>query len=194
MRLNTVACVLGLFLTMAPSARAATETIGIRDVSIITSDEDECRLLFRVADFGPLEERGRAALGSARLRFPVVGSTEARRYRVQVHPITTSWVAEVADWTTGWRTPGGDIDSDVYARTDIDLSRGAHEVSIDVTTVVRELLANEDYDGFLVSLPPFDGRGLTLDDMERFAEFSGAELVLTYKKTGPAPRRVQGSD
>jgi hypothetical protein len=38
------------------------------------------------------------------------------------------------------------------------------------------------------------GRGLTLDDMERFAEFSGAELVLTYKKTGPAPRRVQGSD
>jgi hypothetical protein len=67
-------------------------------------------------------------------------------------------------------------------------------VSIDVTTVVRELLANEDYDGFLVSLPPFDGRGLTLDDMERFAEFSGAELGLTYTKTGPAPRRVQGSD
>jgi hypothetical protein len=115
----------------------------------------------------------------ATLRIPFSGQAEDRAFKVTICPLTRDWNPGNVVWENGWTEPGGDFDKDLYARGQVDLSRGSGEVVFDVTNAVREFVEYdmEDY-GFLITERHADRAGLRVQDAARFQSLQGSELTI----------------
>ncbi len=149
------------------------------------NDGTVSRCLVRVdlpGDLGPV------AIARAELIFDLSGSSREGVIRLALHPVTTPWTAESADWTSGWRVPGGDIDPELISRTEVDLSQAVGEVRFDVTSILKEQAeAGGEYFGFLVTTQPEFGEGVRLADADRLAGLSSARLEVRYRKVTARP-------
>jgi hypothetical protein len=97
--------------------------------------------------------------------------------------VTTNWNPLTVDWTTSWTRAGGDFDDELYARTRVDLGRGATTATLDVTTIVKEFVeGGMSADGFILSVAPSEGDGIRVEDLARFADLAGATLAVLYVK------------
>jgi hypothetical protein len=175
---------------LGQSAYAASTSLGVQDVAVITNDAGEGRILIRTQDIGDMRS---AVLGRATLILPAGGNVEQRRLHVQVHPITRTWDAYGVDWNSGWSRPGGDYLDDVYARCTIDLAAAAGTIGIDVTNIVLEILdGSVEAHGFLLTVPPHDGNGLPPADLVRFQGVRDGRLEISYRTVGRGrPGRVR---
>jgi hypothetical protein len=157
-------CLAALVLLMG-DASARELTVGVRDVSVIDNGAGLYRVLFKLEPSSDLQH---VIIGEASLNFAMAGTPEPRRLRLHAYPVTTSWSAGSVSWTTPWTRPGGDFDQDLYASTEIDLSRGATTVGLDLTLLIEEIVeAGRAADGFLITVDPSQGRGLSAEDVQR---------------------------
>jgi hypothetical protein len=104
--------------------------------------------------------------------------------------VTANWNPLTVDWTTSWTRPGGDFDDELYARTRVDLARGATTATLDVTTIVKEVVeAGMSADGFILSVVPREGDGICVEDLARLAGLASATLAVSYVKMPSIERR-----
>jgi hypothetical protein len=116
------------------------------------------------------------------------GSAGEGKVLLRLHPVTSTWSAGGASWSGGWSRPGGDFDETVYSRTEVDLGRQG-TVSLDATVPLREsLVGGMSSYGFLLTVDPRSGEGLTSDIAGRLQNLGSATLELKYRKVPPRPR------
>jgi hypothetical protein len=176
-----------MLLAMSSFANADRNTCPVADVAVIQNGEGAARVLFRCPEM--LATDG-VAIRRATLTIPFVGLGEARSLNLQLHPVTANWNPLTVDWTTSWTRAGGDFDDELYARTRVDLARGATTATLDVTTIVKELVdAGMSADGFILSVVPHEGDGIRVADLARLAGLAGATLDLSYVKMPSIERR-----
>lgn len=178
--------VLAVLSTLSVSSQARDAAGALSDVAVIANESGESRVLFRVSGLA-LPDRD-VAIRRAALRFSLRGDSAARRSQLRVYPVSTEWDAGSVDWETSWRTPGGDFEDDVFARTKVEYSRGAHEVTIDLTGLFKEVYERgREAHGFLVSVAPYEGDGIRSEDLERFQDLGDGQIELLYRESGPRP-------
>ncbi len=179
---------LGAALVLAFAAGAAqAERVASPPSGMATIDDGEGHARVLVAWTPPTEDEP-VAVSRATLRFGVSGESESRSLRVRVYPITSAWNPQSANWTSGWSRPGGDFDEDVWSHATIDLGRGAHDFSFDVTNVVKEAM-EEGYEpyGFLITAEPGEGIGFAESDATRLAGLENASIEVSWRRVPPAP-------
>jgi hypothetical protein len=169
------------------SANAREATGGLGDVAVISNDSGASRILFRSTGLTMPEEH--VAIQRALLRFSVQGEAVARRSQIRVYPVLADWDARDVDWD-GWQEPGGDFDRELYAKKEIDFSRGSHELAVDVTLLMKEIYEGGlDDRGFIVTVADAEGDGIRSDDMSRYAGLENGTIEIKYRHTtGPPPR------
>jgi hypothetical protein len=173
-------------LLTAHSSPALEITSGIRDVSTITNDRGEERILFRLPDLGLPEN---ALILRVTLEFTVDAEPDSLPEQIQVHPVTAPWTAGAVDWASSWQRPGGDIDPDLYSRIDVDLSEGGHAIGLDLTNLVKAQIEEGLYtDGFLLTVPPYAGEGIRSSSIARYLPIAGATIDVAYREVTRPPR------
>ena len=191
--MRMILTVAGVLLTACGSL-AAEMSRGVRDVTMIQDEVGTSRVLFR-ADLP--QESSAIAVRRAILTVPVAAVEGAegrtsRRLDLRVYPVTRSWSAGSADWTTGWSRPGGDYDSDVYGHADADVGRGG-SIQFDVTVIVKEMLEHgAPAHGFLLTVAPDAGEGIVATDRASLEGFADATLEVQYRELPPRPARTRG--
>jgi hypothetical protein len=173
-------------LTVTEQASAREQRGGVTDVAVIANARGESRILFRTDGLTLPEEN--LAIERALVKFSLQGEAADRRSQIRICPVTTDWSPASVDWDTGWDRPGGDFNEEVYTRVALEYSRGAHDVTADVTTLLKEIHEEgmEAY-GFIVSVQPFEGEGIHLEDVDRFEGLASADLDVSYRLSGPHP-------
>jgi hypothetical protein len=165
----------------------------LSDVAWISNARGESRLLFRLDDLGDLRN---AVIGRAVLHLPLVGEVARRTMQVQVHPVLSSWDAASVTWNGGWERPGGDLHDELYVRRRVDLSRGEESLAIDLTLLLKEIVEDGmEAEGFVLTVPPFEGDGLSVEDADQFMGVGQATLELAYRKVpNPPPHAPRAGD
>jgi hypothetical protein len=129
-----------------------------------------------------------ARIERATLTASLSGSAEEKTLILQIHPITTAWNPADVDWDSGWNTPGGDVDLELYAREEVDLSDGAASLAIDLTHLMKEILEEGlTAHGLLVTVPPYMGEGFEAGDLQRLSNISSASLDLVQRTYSAPP-------
>jgi len=178
--------VIAIMLLCVQSGLAPSRSVALEDVTVIHNGRGEARLLCRHAEIGSMEN---TAVSSASLTFPIQGDTVSRGLSLRVYPILTAWDPENVSWIDGWDEPGGDFDRGYGGAIEIDLSTAPQTVSVDVLPMVREVILGDlPRNGFLVTVPLYEGEGIPVDDLGRLNLGAGS-LDVTYRVVGPGPAR-----
>lgn len=173
---------------LVASANAHEAIGGLGQVAVIANDDGDARILFRTTGL-TLPERN-VAVQRALLRFWMQGELADRRSEIRVFPISRDWNPTTVDWEGSWTEPGGDFDRELYARKEIEFSRGSHEVAVDMTLLMKEIYEGGLADfGFIVSVADGEGEGIRSEDVGRYQGVGNASLEIRYRyTTGPPPR------
>ena len=97
-------------------------------------------------------------------------------------------------WSNGWSRPGGDFDESVYSAFSLDLGRGAHAASTDVSQLLKEVYeSGASSEGVLLTLHSDDAEreGIASQDLLRFSSLASATLHVNYVKVPRSPAGVQ---
>jgi hypothetical protein len=185
--MKTWSMLLGVLAFGFAQSSLADEVVrGVKDIATITDDTGVSRLLFRL-DGGI--DVPHFAIERATLDLGIVGEREDRGFALQVHPVTTQWNREAADWTTGWTRPGGDFEIDLYAKSRVHFGGGDTRGVFDLTVPLKEVLeVGMPADGFILTLSPIDGRGIPADALAHFADLDRATVAISYKVLPPGLR------
>lgn len=186
--------VIAAAIVLLGSATIAEEAARIlSDSAVINDGRGSSRILFH---WSPSVDAERFVVSRAVLRFDVSGAAETRSLRLSLHPVTSQWDAASVSWNSGWRTPGGDFDSEIESRAEVDLSRGASSTAWDVTSLVKEVLeGGQTFHGLLVtSSGSEDGGGIRTEDAARLSNLANATIELTYRRAPPIPREIAAQD
>ena len=76
---------------------------------------------------------------------------------VEVHPVTSAWMPEAANWVTPWTIPGGDFGPAV-GNSPMGSGRIGTWLRLDVTSAVETILRSGTNHGFILTSD--DGRGV----------------------------------
>lgn len=169
-------------LVTALPAHADKISLPLQDVTTITDPESSAkRLLFRAS----LDLEGSVAVRRAYVRVPLaVGSGESRT-NLWVHPLTQSW-STGATWSS-FSESGGTYDDSMYGRATL-AANSQEDLFLDVTVMVKEILEYDAADqGFILTVDPAAGVGLTSAEASRLTNLAGATLVVEYRPV-PAAR------
>jgi hypothetical protein len=185
MRCKTLAlCGFAGFLGIQ-TVTAETLEGGVHDVATISDGRGAHRVLFRLHGYDPGED---TMIARAILKLELQGAPDARELEIRVYPVMTPWDPETVRWDRDWDRPGGDIRDEVYARKYVELSRGAHEIGIDVSSLVKEVVEyGLDAHGFLLTVAPNSGDGIRSEDLARFSGLANAALEVTYRNVPEPP-------
>ena len=177
MQAMRILCVSGaLVLLASPGATAREIDAPLLDRHVITDGEGAGRILFRT---GSIDLGSSSRVERATLRVPFSGSAEARTLELVLCPVTTAWNSSVT-WESGWTEAGGDFDETSCSPAEITFSRGAGVAVFDVTRALKEVLEEGAFaDGFILRERNGSRPGFDVDDLDRFADFSAAELSIT---------------
>jgi hypothetical protein len=178
----------GLAAAVAIAPASAREAAGgVNDFAVIANEDGDSRILFRSTEL-TLPEAG-VAIQRALLRFSMQGEAVPRRSEIRIFPVVRDWNPRTVDWD-GWQEPGGDFDRELYARKEIEFSRGSHELAVDVTLLMKEIYEGGLADhGFIVSVADADGEGIRSEDVSRYQGLANARVEIEYRSTtGPPPR------
>jgi hypothetical protein len=188
MRTNGLGLVFAMVVaTLASPVRADEMTSTLTSASVITDGAGAYRVLFRAPGLNGLTD---VAVRRAELTIPVAGATARETLRLQVSPVTTSWSAGSASWSSGWSRAGGDFDEELAVLAEVDLAAGS-SAAFDVTVIVKELLeSGAAFDGFILSVQPRDGTGLSETDAGRFQSLSEATLTVEYRNVPARAERI----
>lgn len=189
MRLQTILAgvLLGSLLIYPASAERAARNLS--DVATIEDGEGNARFL---VNFNPAIAAEHYVIRQAVLKFDLAGEQDDRSISLNVHPVTSAWNSGSVNWTSGWRTPGGDFDENMVAKAEIPLARGAGPVAVDITRAMKEILENgEPWNGIIVTRDPGDGIGIDTDDLSRFSNLSNATIDMSWRKVPQKPREFQ---
>jgi hypothetical protein len=183
-RLRDFGITAAAMLVIAAAAGADTITRSIQDVTVISDGSGSSRVLFDVASIGDL---GNVAISRATLIFTLSGNAGEGRVSFRLHPVTSSWSAGGASWTS-WSRAGGDFDETVYTRTELNLTRTG-TVSMDATSLLKEMVEGRmtTY-GFILTEDSGGEDGLGSDVIGRLQNLGSATLELKYRKVPPKPR------
>ncbi|MBZ0267738.1 hypothetical protein K8I85_06250 [bacterium] len=181
-RTTLTGILLALLIASPALANRRSETLGSHAV---ISHEGANRLLFKADGLRSMDS---VAISRARIEFDITGATADRNLYLRICPVTTSWEAGAVSWEVGWNRPGGDFDERLASDVAVDLSRGTRKAVFDVTPILKEWIeADQEFDGFILTVQRRDGEGIGSDDLARFQALSSASLVVNYRKVPPAP-------
>jgi hypothetical protein len=175
-----------LLAVLAGTAAARSVTRGVTDVTVISDGEGASRVLFKLDSGVAL---GDVAVRRATLSFRTAARAESEVVRLRVYPVTAQWTAGAAGWTS-WSSAGGDIDDEVYAKADVTLGGAGSTVRLDVTDLVREIVLGTADNGFLLTVDPSEGAGISAADIDALSSLTGGTLEVEYRKlprARPAP-------
>ena len=175
---TTKMLVVAAVLALLPSLDAAAREIDapLLDRHVITDGEGAGRILFRTE---AIDLDSSSRIERAVLTIPFSGSAEARTLELRLCPVTTAWNSSVT-WESGWTEAGGDFDETSCSPAEITFSRGAGVAVFDVTRALKESLEEGAFaDGFILRERHGSRAGFDEDDLDRFADFSAAELTIT---------------
>ncbi|MBZ0268574.1 hypothetical protein K8I85_10500 [bacterium] len=146
------------------------------------------RVLFKAEGLRSMES---VAISRARIEFDVTGAVADRVLYLRLCPVTTPWTAASAQWSSGWRRPGGDFDEDLGADAVIDLSHDSQKAVFDVTPILKEWLEQgAEFSGFILTVQPREGReGIRGEDVDRLQALATASLVVDYRTVPSTPRQ-----
>lgn len=171
-------------------AERAARTLS--NVTTIEDAEGHSRIL---VSFSPGVNAEHYAIRQAVLKFNLAGEPSERAISLNIHPIKTAWNPATVSWTNGWRTPGGDFDETMIAAAEIQLSRGAGPVAVDITRAMKEILENgEQWNGIIMTTDPREGIGIDSDDVARFSNLANATIDVSWRKVPPKPIELQHED
>lgn len=183
---------LGCLLVLALSpflCSAGSLSAAVTDVTTITNEASESRILFRIPELASFEANT-FHLKRATLRVPYfLGDALDERVVVVAYAMTRSWGAG-AEWNAGWERAGGDFDAELFAT--VEVARGARSgtLEFDLTSVVRELVANPGSNqGFLLSDRFNRDGGIRQEEIGLLNSLGEGVLVVSYKETLGSPRR-----
>ena len=182
----------GLVLLLGTSmAHGNAVERSVSDVAYIDNGEGESRVLFR---WGDLSELGHIVIKGARLEIPITGSATERALELRFHNLTTEWNAGSVSWSNGWSRPGGDFDESVYSALSLDLGRGAHAATADVSQLLKEVYeSGASSEGVLLTLHSDEAEreGIASGDLSRFSSLASATLHVDYVKVPRSPAVVR---
>ncbi|HMB68322.1 MAG TPA: hypothetical protein VKU85_03390, partial [bacterium] len=146
------------------------------------------RLLFREgAAVAALPD---VTIWKATLSVPVTGTPADRTVSLRLHPITAAWSPLGTDWNAGWTRAGGDYDEELFATAEVNYGSGTATAVFDVTAILKETLEHGMFaDGYLLTVDPKDGAGLSVADLTRFGTLAGATLDVKYRPAFRQARR-----
>jgi hypothetical protein len=135
------------------------------------------------------------AIWKAMFRFDLEGQGENRTLPLVIHPVMTDWNPGTVAWETGWNRPGGDFDEELFARAELNLGRGAGQVSVDVTSILKEIV-EDGYTchGFLLTVDRSEGIGFSEADLARVANLGNARLDVSYRAVPPVTQAVESRE
>ena len=170
----SISAMLVISASTHPSAREIDAPL--RDRHVITDGEGTGRILFRTE---AIDLDSSSRIERAVLTIPFSGSAEERYLELRLCPVTTAWNSSVT-WESGWTEAGGDFDETSCSPAEITFSRGAGVAVFDVTRPLKEILEEGSFaDGFILRERHGSRAGFDVDDLDRFADFSAAELTIT---------------
>lgn len=181
----------GLLVAALPS-EAGERRCSVGSNATIQNQAGEARVLFELED---LDELDGSLIRRARLRIPyTLGTTEDRTLELIAMPVTTEWNAGTVDWDTGWQTPGGDFDHELYSPGRADLRRTSGVITFDLTVSLKERLEQgADHHGFLVTVKAPDREGIEPDDLGLLQSLGTATVTVSAKPLlGGQPRGRPG--
>ncbi len=193
-RILSVMWPLGMSVVGLATNRAVAEPViaAPSDFATITNAEGKSRVLFHVP-WGTLQPNSR--IERATLLVSLSGPSTSKILTLQLHPVLTPWSAGSVTWDSGWDTPGGDIDPDIYTRAEFDLGNGVASFGIDVTHFMKEIL--EDglaAEGILVTVPPYQGEGFDAADLSWVEGMASVVLDLDTRAYSPPPPYAHQDD
>jgi hypothetical protein len=174
--LCTFAC-----LIMASSQAGALELVlPLEDVTVISNDQGQSRILF---GFGRLDELREELITSAWISIPLPGYAPTSDLTVEVHGLTTAWRGSRPTWNSPWTTAGGDLDdTDSYDIT-LDQGRRADLLRLDVTHMVRGMVDGSfPANGFVLSAYAAGRTAFNNPEMAVLGELKGGKLTVNYRK------------
>lgn len=158
------------------------------EVATIQNNEGDARILFKSSTEFPREG---AIVSRATIRVPIVGNGTEREVRLEIHPVTRAWSAGAVSWNSGWETPGGDFNRDLFAEVAADLGRTS-TVTFDVTPLVKEIVEEGVFaDGFILTVHPGDGVGLRGEDVNALNQIGSADLEIKSKFIGVRTKEIR---
>jgi hypothetical protein len=174
----------GLLLSGAVAQAALLSASGVQDFTVIQDGRGSARILFRA---GPaVAGLTNTSISHASLTFTTAGTPDTRRLRLRIYPVTTAWSALGVSWTTGWNRAGGDYDEEIFTAADLDLSSGTATAVFDVTGILKEVLeSGMTADGFILTVDPVGGVGVSVADLTRFGTLGTASFDVRYRNVPP---------
>lgn len=168
--------VLLLMTLLAVPASADKVSLPLEDVTTITDPETSAkRVLFRAS----LDLERSVAVRRAYVRIPLTAGSGEARTNLWVHPLTQTW-SRGATWNS-FSQGGGTYDDSMYGRAELAASR-QEDLFIDITVMAKEILEHEAADhGFVLTVDPREGVGLTSDEAARLTSLTGATLVVEFR-------------
>jgi len=166
-------------------ASAAGVRGAVRDVAVIQDGAGSARILFRAST--AVSDLSEAIISKAHLTIATTGLPDARTLRVRVYPLTAvGWSPLGASWS-GWTRPGGDYDEELFASAELDLAGGGATATFDVTAILKEVVEEGlTADGFLLTVDPVAGTGISVADLTRFGTLTGATFDVSYRNVPAA--------
>ncbi len=182
MKAGTMMVLLGITFTLAVPCDARQASGGVRDVSVIQDGRGAARVLFRLQD--NVRTLSEVSVWKATLRIPLVGLPTEQSIRLRIYPVTRTWSTGTVTWTGGWTREGGDFDAEIFAEKELDLRGAPTEIVLDVTRLLKETLEQRlAGDGFILSVDPRTGSGVSVTDLPRFAGLAASTLDVKYRKS-----------
>lgn len=167
---------LGLFLLAVVGTVNADQLVcPVTDVATVASRPGRSQIVFD-CDLSALGAD--AVVRQAVLRFDLAGGTEDRILSLRVYPLAQD------------RERGSvAFDEGVAARAAVDL-RAPGQVDVDLTPLVKELVEwARPAHGFVATVDPAQGDGLTAADAARLAGISNGRVEVHWRRTTPRGAR-----
>jgi hypothetical protein len=190
-RIKVIGAMAAMILGVSSASLAETISDPVGAFGVMDDGEGHSRILFSLPDVDDASQDGNLVVGRATLTITVLGVPEDRSLALRIYPVTSPWMPGDVDWWTGWESPGGDIDSELYSRAQLDLSMGSSSVVFDMTMLVKEVVEDgQAFDGFLVTLDPEIGIGIPSLDVDRFQGLSFSTLDMDALTIGSLPPAI----
>ncbi len=172
--------VLSIALTLVGSASAADFHVTATRTAVMADPDGLARVLLAFPGLSELREEW---VSDATLTIPLGVGTLASDVGITVDALTSNWSGS-PEWSSPWRTPGGDALGKMPSDVVIRAGGAERSLRVDVTDLVRAQADGtiQDY-GFI--LLPTDGAKVGFSESEAAvlgAALSGATLDLHYRK------------
>lgn len=103
---------------------------------------------------------------------------------ISVMPLNTRWSATTANWTSGWRKPGGDFSDTLAAPSSVDDRNGGKIVADVFDIVLKQIAGARQNFGFIIVTEAGSEtklKSITANDVTKRAS---AKLIIAYREQG----------